>query len=322
MGVTRIDSEPAAVTADLEAHRERLTGHCYRMLGSVLDAEDAVQETMLRALRSLHRFDGRSSLGTWLFRIATNVCIDALNDRARRSLPVHLRPAGTVHDELTTQERTHWLEPVPDARVIPADADPSEQAVLRESVRLAFVAAIQHLPPKQRAALLLTQVVGWSAAETADALDMTVAAVNSALQRARATLALRADLEVPALQLAPCDSELLDRFVDAFERYDVDALAAMLRQDVVMSMPPFELWLRGRDAVREWFLGRGAGCRGSRLVRLSASGTLAFAQYRDGGANPWSLAVLETADGQIARMTYFLDTERLFPLWGLPERLG
>jgi RNA polymerase sigma-70 factor, ECF subfamily len=307
--------------ADLELYRERLTGHCYRMLGSAVDAEDAVQETMLRALRALDRFDGRSSLSTWLFRIATNVCIDALNDRARRTLPVHLRPAGTVHDELTTRDRVHWLEPVPDAKVIPSDADPSEQAILRESVRLAFVAAIQHLPPKQRAALLLTQVVGWSAAETAEALEMTVPAVNSALQRARATLAERADLEMPALELEPCDNELLDRFVDAFERYDVDALAAMLREDVVMSMPPFELWLRGREAVCEWFLGRGAGCRGSRVVKVSASGTLAFAQYRDGGANPWSLAVLETAGGKVSRMTYFLDTERLFPLWGLPEKL-
>src|SRR5437867_2778047 len=177
--------------AQLEQHRTALTGHCYRMMGSAVDADDAVQETMVRAWRSLGRFDGRSSLRTWLYRIATNVCLDALADRSRRARPIEEGPEGSVNDALEARPRTHWLEPVPDARVLPTDADPSEQVVLRQSIRLAFVAALQHLPPKQRAVLLLTEVLGWSPAEIADSLDLSVAAVNSALQRARARVATR-----------------------------------------------------------------------------------------------------------------------------------
>ncbi|WP_441292814.1 sigma-70 family RNA polymerase sigma factor [Sorangium sp. KYC3313] len=307
----------------LEEHRAALTGHCYRMLGSVVDADDAVQETMVRAWRSLDKFDGRSSLRTWLYRIATNVCLDARADRARRARPIEEGPVGTVDDELQTRPRTHWLEPVPDAHALPADIDAAERAVLRQSIRLAFVAALQHLPPKQRAALLLTEVLGWSAAEVADSLSTSVAAINSALQRARATLASR-DLGDMRATLPEPEAALLDRYVTAFEQYDVDRLAALLHEDATLSMPPFTLWLRGPDAIRAWLLGRGAGCRGSRLVPTAACGSPAFAQYRpapEGGHRAWALIVLELAGDRIASMTSFLDTETIFPRFGLPLEL-
>ncbi|WP_438037803.1 sigma-70 family RNA polymerase sigma factor [Sorangium sp. So ce128] len=307
----------------LEEHRAALTGHCYRMLGSVVDADDAVQETMVRAWRSLDKFDGRSSLRTWLYRIATNVCLDARADRARRARPIEEGPVGTVDDELQTRPRTHWLEPVPDAHALPADIDAAERVVLRQSIRLAFVAALQHLPPKQRAALLLTEVLGWSAAEVADSLSTSVAAINSALQRARATLASR-DLGDVRATLPEPQSTLLDRYVTAFEQYDVDRLAALLHEDATLSMPPFTLWLRGPGAIRAWLLGRGAGCRGSRLVPTAACGAPAFAQYRpapEGGHRAWALIVLDLAGDRIASMTSFLDTETIFPRFGLPLEL-
>src|SRR5437867_4883567 len=237
--------------AQLEAHRAALTGHCYRMLGSAFDAEDAVQETMVRAWRGLDRFDGRASLRTWMYRIATNVCLDALSDRSRRTRPMENRPVGTVDEELETRPRTHWLEPIPDARALPSDADPLELVTLRQSIRLAFVAALQHLPPRQRAALLLTEVLGWSAAEVAETLETSIAAVNSALQRARATLATR-DVSAGGGALSESQSRLLNRYVEAFHRYDVDALTALLREDAAFSMPPYALWLRGREPVRSW----------------------------------------------------------------------
>ncbi|WP_437293046.1 sigma-70 family RNA polymerase sigma factor [Sorangium sp. So ce426] len=307
----------------LEEHRSALTGHCYRMLGSVVDADDAVQETMVRAWRSLDKFDGRSSLRTWLYRIATNVCLDARADRARRARPIEEGPVGTVDDELQTRPRTHWLEPVPDAHALPADIDAAERVVLRQSIRLAFVAALQHLPPKQRAALLLTEVLGWSAAEVADSLSTSVAAINSALQRARATLASR-DLDDVRATLPEPQSALLDRYVTAFEQYDVDRLAALLHEDATLSMPPFTLWLRGPDAIRAWLLGPGAGCRGSRLVPTAACGSPAFAQYRpapEGGHRAWALIVLDLAEDRITGMTSFLDTETIFPRFGLPLEL-
>jgi RNA polymerase sigma-70 factor, ECF subfamily len=310
--------------AHFEEHRQALTGHCYRMLGSVADAEDAVQETMLRAWRGLDRFEARSSIRTWLYRIATNVCLDALSDRSRRHLPIDDGQAGTVEDALVERSRSHWLEPVPDARALPADADPAEQAVLRQSIRLAFVAALQHLPPRQRAALLLADVLGWSAAEIAEGLDTTPAAINSALQRARATLAARRG-PVPAGPALPeADAALLDRYLEAFERYDVEALTALAHEDATLSMPPYTLWLQGREAIAAWLLGRGAGCRGSRLVPTAANGLPAFAQYRlaaDGRHVPWSLTVLELRAGRIAAWTAFLDTATIFPRFGLPETL-
>ncbi len=310
----------------LEAHREALVGHCYRMLGSVAEADDAVQETLVRAWRALQGFDGRASLRTWLYRIATNVCLDTLGDRARRERPVAIGPAGTAHDELVERPRTHWLEPIPDAHALPADGDPAERAALRESIRLAFVAALQRLPPRQRAALLLAEVLGWPASEIASALETSVAAVNSALQRARATLAESAPPEAAVAGLTPAQETLLARYVEAFERYDVDALAALLREDATLSMPPYTLWLRGPVAIKAWFLGRGIGCRGSRLVPTAANGLPAFGQYRPGGTGqphrPWSLVVLELSGGRIAAMNHFLDTATLFPRFGLPPELA
>ena len=310
---------------ELEVHRTALTGHCYRMLGSSADADDAVQETMVRAWRNLERFEGRSSMRTWLYRIATNVCLDALSDHARRVRPIEEGPATPFeHATLETRERTHWLEPIPDARAIPADADPFEQTALRQSIRLAFVAALQHLPPRQRAALLLTDVLGWSAAEVAEALEMTVAAVNSGLQRARATMASRKAASPSALNEE--EAQLLDRYVDAFHRYDVDGLVSLLREDATFSMPPYVLWLQGPESVRLWLHGPGAPCRGSRLVPVSASGSPAFAQYRV-GATPgthqaWALIVLELDGDRIAGWNSFLDTETLFPMFGLPLQIA
>jgi RNA polymerase sigma-70 factor, ECF subfamily len=307
---------------DLELHRPLITGHCYRMLGSIADADDAVQETMIRAWKGLERFDGRAALRTWLVRIATNVCLDALAERKRRFRPVDEVPVGTVDGELVTLDRAHWLEPVPDARVF--GGDPVGNSLRRESVRLAFVAALQALPPKQRAALLLSEVLGFSAVEIAETLETTVAAVNSALQRARATVGAPR-FEGPPAGLTSEEEALLARYLDAFERYDVDALTATLRDDVRFSMPPYALWLRGPEAVRAWLLGRGAGCRGSRILPTAANGQPAFGQYRPGGEGqphrPWALAVLEIEGGKITSWTSFLDTETLFPRFGLPLEL-
>ena len=310
--------------AQLETYRPALIGHCYRMLGSAFDAEDAVQDTMVRAWRSLDRFDGRSSLRTWLYRIATNVCLDALGDRARRVRPMEERAAGSIDDPLETRPRTHWLEPIPDARALPSDADPFELTALRQSTRLAFVAALQRLPPRQRAALLLTEVLGWSAAEVAESLETSITAVNSAVQRARATLGNR-DSGSAEEALTDAQLMLLERYVDAFHRYDVDDLVALLREDATLSMPPYTLWLRGRDAIRGWLLGRGIGCRGSRLVRTAACGSPAFGQYHpgpDGTLEPWAIIVLELTEDRIAAWNSFLDTEKLFPLFGLSPSLA
>jgi RNA polymerase sigma-70 factor (ECF subfamily) len=312
---------------EIESHRSALTGHCYRMLGSAFDAEDAVQETMVRAWQSLDRFEGRSSVRTWLYRIATNVCLDALSSRSRRERPVEEGPVCTPDDVLESRPRSHWLEPIPDARALPVDANPHERTVLRQSIRLAFVAALQHLPPRQRATLILTEVLGWSAAEVADCLDTSVAASNSALQRARATLASRdASLESRARDetLSAEEARLLDRYLDAFHLYDVEALVSLLREDATLSMPPYSFWLQGARDIRTWLLGRGHGCRGSRLVKTMASGVPAFAQYRvePGGAyKAWAIIVLEMDGNTIAAWNTFLDVEKLFPLFGLPLEL-
>ena len=301
---------------DLEQHRSALTGHCYRMMGSAADADDAVQETMVRAWRGLNGFAQRASLRTWLTRIATRVCLDALADRTRRIRPFELEGPSTVDDPLTELPRGRWIEPIPDAVALPADVDPAARVSLRQSIRLAFVAALQHLPPKQRAALLLTEVLGWPAAEVADTLETSAASVNSALQRARAKLADFGEPPAGAASLTPAQAELLDRYVAAFERYDVDALVRLLHDDATLSMPPYRLWLRGPDAVRTWMLGRGIKCRGSRLVPTWASGSPAFGQYRATG--PWALIVLELGGDRIAALNYFLDTETLFPRFGFP----
>ncbi len=309
--------------SQLESHRVALTGHCYRMLGSASDAEDAVQEALMRAFRSADGFDGRASLKTWLYRIATNVCLDSLAERARRERPVDIGPRGTVDDPLEARDRQHWLEPIPESRVIPQDSDPQEQLTLRESTRLAFVAALQYLPPKQRAALLLTEVLGFSAAQTAELLELSVPAVNSALQRARETLATR-EINPLSAPLSASQQTLVSRYIAAFESYDTGALTALMREDVTMSMPPFTLWLQGPAAVQGWFLGRGAACRGSRLVPTTAVGGPSFGQYHplpDGSYKPWALIVLTLTGDQVSDMVFFLDTERLFPLFGLPAFL-
>jgi RNA polymerase sigma-70 factor (ECF subfamily) len=306
-------------------HRRELTGFCYRMLGSAFDAEDAVQETMVRAWRGLADFEGRSALRSWLYRIATNVCLDQLSGRQRRALPMDLSgtPYPPVEQSLAARRPgTAWVEPILDRQVVPDDVDPAEQIVLRESIRLAFVAALQHLPPRQRAVLLLRDVLRWKADEVAQLLDTTTAAVNSALQRAHATLAEAGGVPEPQ-QLDDDDRALLDRYVDAFERYDVDGFVRLLREDATQHMPPFEMWLRGADDIGAWMLGPGKGCRGSRLMRLEANGSPALAQYRvraAGGFEPWAGHVLELDGGRVAHISSFLETG-LFPLFGLPTAL-
>ena len=306
--------------AELEMHRAALTGHCYRMLGSAFDADDAVQETMLRALRSLERFEGRASLQTWLYQIATNVCLDAISDRRRRVRPEDEgRPGSPGDDPVEQRPGTHWIEPIPDASVLPDDANPFELAALRQSIRLAFVSALQHLPPRQRAALLLTEVLGWSAVEVAECLQTSVAGVKSAVQRARATLARR-DAVSSGEPLSHAQSALLDRYVDAFHRYDVDALVALLRADATITMPPYTFWLRGPETIGPWLRRQAVHCRGSRLVPAAACGSPAFGQYFSNG-QPWALFVLELSGDRIASWSMFLDTQKLFPLFGLPSHL-
>jgi RNA polymerase sigma-70 factor (ECF subfamily) len=319
----------APVDVQLEKHRTELTGYCYRMLGSASEAEDAVQETLMRAWRGYDRFEGRSAFRSWLYRIATNVCLDMVGNSQRRARPMDLSsPISALAPSDATLPETAWIGPVPDGRVLGAGisstADPAELAVARESIRLAFIAALQHLPPRQRAVLILREVLSWSAAETAELLDSSVASVNSALQRARTTLTTVSDKK-ESEQIRPLDSfqrDLLARYVDAFERYDMDALTALLHEDATISMPPFAMWLRGIADLVAWWTGPGTECRGSRLVPLVANGAPAFGQYRDGGETPWCVQVLDISDGRLANVTYFLDTERLFPLFGLPPRLG
>ncbi|MCF4120602.1 sigma-70 family RNA polymerase sigma factor [Antribacter sp. KLBMP9083] len=327
---------PAAgdeLTSALEAHRRELTGFCYRLLGGAFDADDAVQETMLRAWRSYDRFEGRSSLRTWLYRIATNVCFDQLgSSRARRERPMGLGPSSAPVEENfgDSLPEEAWVEPVPDNQVLPGPGDPADTAVARESVRLAFVAALQHLPARQRAVLILREVLRWPAAEVATLLDTTVASVNSALQRARATLAERAPDrgEARARGEGPAsgseDNLLLEQYVDAFERYDMDALVRLLHDDAVLNMPPYTMWVQGPERIRAWMTGPGAGCEGSRCVPVQANGSLAFGQYRPdpaGGHVPWGLVVLDDDGEQVTGITTFLDTATWFGRFGLPERL-
>jgi RNA polymerase sigma-70 factor (ECF subfamily) len=310
----------------LEEHRSELTAYCYRMLGSPFEAEDAVQETFIRAWRGYDRFEGRAALRSWLYRIATNVCLDMLGGRERRARPMDLGPASepdTAH--LTTAPEVTWIEPIPDGRVLRED-DPAEVAVSRETIRLAFIAALQHLPPRQRAVLILCEVLRWQASEVAELLETSVASVNSALQRARATLESR---ELSATgkgaELDEADRELLARYVAAFEAYDVDALTELIHEDATQSMPPYEIWLSGRDDIFKWWWGPGIGCRGSRVIPVvTANGCPAFGQYKPSesgsGYEPWALQVLEIENGRIVELTFFLGTETLFPLFGLPTR--
>jgi RNA polymerase sigma-70 factor (ECF subfamily) len=321
------DTEPSVVFGGMErAEYERLTreltGYCYRMLGSPFDAEDAVQDTMVRAWREFDRFEGRSSLRTWLHRIATNVCIDMLRKRSRRTVPMDLQPPTRAQGAQIPQplnERT-WVLPIQDAKLADGQADPAEQVVSRETVRLAFVAALQRLTPRQRAALILRDVLQHSAAETAELLGTSVASANSALQRARAA--------VPSIdedEAAPVGAEpaLLNEYVAAFESYDVPRLTALLRSDAVNSMPPLPLWLSGQDEIRVWMLGPGSECRGSRLLPTTANSCSAFAQYRPdgrGGYHTWALQVLETDGSLITGLHCFVFPE-LFTNFGFPATL-
>ncbi|CAN5749669.1 sigma-70 family RNA polymerase sigma factor [soil metagenome] len=314
------------VEAALGRHRRELTGYCYRMLGSVHEAEDAVQETLLRAWRAAESYEGRAAVRSWLYRIATNVCLDAIKRRRRRQRPVDLGPAATASTPLgePLPEQT-FIEPIPDVEALASTDDPASDVMMRESIRLAFVAALQLLPARQRAVLILCEVLRWPAADVADLLDNSVASVNSALQRARATLA---EQELDESELRdPQDHVqrvLLDRYVDAFERYDLDALVELLHEDLVMSMPPYDLWLRGPEQLREWFLGAGHECRGSVLVPVEANGAPGYAQYRKSEApgqyHAWAIQVLDVVDGRITALTSFLDTT-LFARFGLPDHL-
>ena len=315
--MSAVEASSAGVTtafAELEQHRSELTAYCYRMLGSPFDAEDAVQDTLVRAWRNIGSFEGRSALKSWLYKIATNVCLDMLDAGKRRARPMDLGPSGEpLFENLNVPTEVTWIEPMPD----PADA-----AVAHETIRLAFIAALQHLPPRQRAVLILCEVLKWQASEAAELLDTSVASVNSALQRARATLASARieDVDTPNV-----DADLLERYVAAFEAYDIERLTELLREDAIQSMPPFDLWLSGRDEIFTWWLGPGIACKGSRVIPVrAANGSPAFGQYKidpDGGYAPWALQVLETSGGRIAELTFFLDTERLFPLFGLPQHL-
>jgi RNA polymerase sigma-70 factor (ECF subfamily) len=322
---SRLVSDTATVDLGrtLDQYRVELTAYCYRMLGSA-EAEDAVQETFIRAWRAYERFEGRSALRSWLYRIATNVCFDMLNGRERRARPMDLGPAREpVESNLNVLPEATWIQPVPDSLVIGDHGDPAAAVEARETIRLAFVAALQHLPPRQRAVLILCEVLRWHATEVAELLDTTVASVNSALQRARATIAA-SDMRAGelAVTLDAGDKELLDRYVKAFEGYDMDALTALIQEDAKQSMPPFDLWLRGRDDILTWWYGPGIGCRGSKLVpTVAANGSPAFGQYKPapgGGYEPWALQVLELSEGRIVEFSFFLDTQTVFPLFGLP----
>jgi RNA polymerase sigma-70 factor (ECF subfamily) len=306
----------------LEQHRSELRAYAYRMLGSPFEADDAVQETLLRAWRNLDRFEGRSSLRSWLYRIATNVCLDMLGGKERRATPMDLGPAREpVAENLNALPEATWLQPVPDALV----SDPAELTESRETIRLAFVAALQHLPPRQRAAVILCEVLRWQAGEAAELLETSVASINSALQRARATLEKTDTAGVATDDLSAEDRALLEQYVQAFERYDMSALTSLIREDAIQSMPPYDLWLRGRDDIFAWWWGPGIGCEGSRVIPAgSANGSPAYGQYKpagDGSYEPWALQVVEIKDGKIGELTFFLETETLFPLFGLPPRL-
>ena len=314
-----LDLEPA-----LEGHRRELTGYCYRMLGASSEAEDAVQETMVRAWQAYDRFEGRSSLRSWLYRIATNVCLDMHRSPQRRARPMDMGPSTPTADVVLVAQLPEltFVQPVLDARVIDLGADPGEVVTARESIRLAFVSALQHLPARQRSALILCDVLRWPAVEAAQVLGLTVAAINSALQRARATLDRHRGEQLDTT-VSPQDRALLARYVDAFERYDIDALVELMRQDVVMSMPPWPMWLQGPSELADWFTGQGIVCRHGRLLPVQVNGTAGFGNYHfvgPGRWEPWAIQVVEVAEGKIVGHHNFLYPER-FADFGLPDQI-
>jgi RNA polymerase sigma-70 factor (ECF subfamily) len=304
----------------LEQYRRELTGYCYRMLGSIYEAEDAVQDTMLRAWRALATFEDRTGLRPWLYRIATNVCIDMLKGRSRRALPMDVAPvaSGELRRGDPRPEAT-WIQPAPDSLILPPDDDPAQRAVTRESVRLAFIAALQHLAPRPRAVLILRDVLRWRAAEVAALLETSVDAINSALRRARAALA-EIDRESAPNQPSEADRALLAAYIDAFERHDVDAFVTLLRHDAILEMPPFELWMQGPEDIRRWLLAVDAFGQ-ERLTPVHANGSPAVAVYRpqEPGRRPtaFSIQVLDVVDGRIRAIHAFVDPA-LLRLFGLP----
>ena len=311
----------AGPVEQLEQYRDELTGYCYRMLGSIYEAQDAVQDTMLRAWRARARFEDRSGLRPWLYRIATNVCFDMLKGRSRRALPMDVAPAAT--GELRRGDARGpetWIEPAPDSLVLPS-GDPAERAVSRESVRLAFVAALQHLGARQRAVLILRDVLRWRAAEVAALLGTTTDAVNSTLRRARAALP-PIDRDSTPSEPSADDRDLLAAYIDAFERNDLDALVGLLRDDAVLEMPPFELWMRGRPDIRRFLVSVDA-CGEELVTPVNANGSPAVAVYRSPapGGQPTAFAVhvLDVIDGRINVMHVFLEPS-LFELFGLPSQ--
>jgi RNA polymerase sigma-70 factor, ECF subfamily len=328
--------DESAFAALVERHRRELLVHCYRMLGSFEESEDLVQETFLRAWKNLHRFEGRSTFRAWLYRIATNACLDALDGRARRVLPHQLAAPSDPSMPLPPRTDVAWLQPFPDRLAEPAapsDEQPDAVVVARETIELAFLAAIQYLPPRQRAVLILHDVLGWPARQTAELLEGSVASVNSAAQRARATLrehlpGRRSEWAPPA---APTEQELavLRRYMQAVERADLQAVASLLAEDVRATMPPFPMWFRGRDAVLASLAA--SSDRGSpayvgrlRLVPVGANRQPAAAAYlqRPGEHEflPFAIGVLRIDEGRIAEITAFHDPG-LFPAFGLPATL-
>jgi RNA polymerase sigma-70 factor (ECF subfamily) len=318
-------TDTPTIERELESYRRELTAYCYRMLGSGFEAEDAVQETFVRAWRNFDRFEGRSSLRSWLYKIATNVCLDMLQGPQRRARPMDMGPSGTAESTLGAPlTESAWVLPIADAQALPEEGDPAELAAQRETLRLAFIAALQHLPPRQRAVLIMREVLRWQASEVAELLGMTVASVNSALQRARATIdQLNLDASGPAV-LKGDERELLDRYVEYFERYDIESLVSLIADDAEFSMPPYDLWLRGTDDIAKWYLGQGIGCKDSRVIATYANGCAAFGQYKPapgGVREPWALQVIEIEDGKITGLHHFLEPAKLFERFGLPPRL-
>lgn len=321
---------------DLERLRPALLGYCYRMLGSGGEAEDATQEAMIRAWRRSETLEEQSALKAWVYRIATNVCLDQIDSRKRRARPVDLGEPGTADSPLGAPlEESSWILPIAGGQLTDPGADPATRMAERESLRLAFVAALQHLPARQRVVLVLREVLRWSAKEVAEMLETSVASVNSALQRARATLDELAldDAEAPARSGDEDEQRLLEQYLEAFAEYDIDRIVSLLRHDVVFDMPPLPLWLRGAEEAGRFMLGPGAACRGSKLIALTANGCPAFASYKpdpdSGDWLPWSLTILETTvDGQdeaiVTGVHNFLApfTPDLFRSFGLPDRRG
>ena len=317
---------------ELERYRRELLAHCYRMVGSVHDAEDLVQETYIRAWRAFHGFEGRSSLRTWMYQIATNTCLTALQSRSRRPLPTGLgAPASDPSGALESRPEITWLEPMPDRLVAGAGTapeDPEATAVTHDSIRIAFIAALQHLTPTQRAVLILRDVLNWRAAEVASALDTTVAAVNSALQRARAHVEKLAPADEASSHLDADDPEVrakLERYVAAFEAYDIDTIVEMLTTDAIWDMPPNTGWYQGNETIGTLIATQCPAKRAGdmRLVATTANGQPAYGLYmrsEDGRMLPFQLQQLTVGPHGVERVTAYFDL-RLFETFGLPAEL-